>query len=170
MEHVGTLLDEASVAAGVDLAPLNVSYGVRVQGGLDLEGPLPQVYGAAFGTAASAQTRDVAASLGLLGVGFGAEFSRAPWAAYLGLCVGRASFDLPAVRLMGLTGWAMGVELGGGYAIGLGPHLGASFRIGGQWLPVQEMTDAAGQTYRGRGMPFVDFTGLVASIGIMWSP
>jgi hypothetical protein len=151
-------------------ASLSVGYGLRLQGALDLGGRLPQLYAAFWGTGTSAQEREVGARVSILGVGLGAEVRRDRWLMYAGLCGGRAAFSLPALDLVDLVGWGAGLELGGGFALAVSPKLSFVFRLGGQLLPVQEMKDARGQTYRGRGVPFVDYTGLAASIGVSWSP
>lgn len=169
MKYANSLVSEARELPGASAA-LSVSYGLRLQGSADLEWLPPRVYGAVWGVGATVKEREFSANASLIAVALGAETSFSHWTVYAGLCGGRASFDLPAAGLVDLAGWGAGVEIGAGLVFVVSPHLGVAFRLGGQWLPVPEMSDARGQEYRGRGMPFVDYTGLVASIGISWSP
>lgn len=170
MENTNSLLAELGAQADLEIPPLNVGYGLRLRAGFDLDGPIPAVYGTLWGEKATTGVRDISATVGFLGAGAGGSVKFRDWLVSTGLCVGAASMDIPSLRMADLSGLGFGLELSAAYAFRITSGWSATFCLGGRWLSVQEMTDAVGQKYRGRGMPFVDFTGLVASIGITWAP
>jgi hypothetical protein len=170
MENPNEILTRLGSDLGIDVPGLNVGFGGRLQLGFDPQGPLAPVYFGISGLAMSAGTRDVSASAGLLGLCLGAKLDLAHWQFSGGFGVQRGTFELPAERMIGLEGWGACLEAGARYGFPLGPKLSATLTLRGQWAPIYEMEDRTGQRYRGRGMPFVDFTGLSASIGINWAP
>jgi hypothetical protein len=170
MENPNEILTRLGSDLGIDVPGLNMGFGGRLQLGFDPQGPLAPVYIAISGFGLSAGTRDVSASAGLIGFIFGAKLDVAHWQFSGGFGAQRGTFELPAERLVGLAGWGACLEAGAGYELPLGPKLSATLTLRGQWAPIHEMADRTGQKYRGRGMPFVDFTGLSASMGINWAP
>jgi hypothetical protein len=170
MENPNEILTRLGSDLGIDVPGLNMGFGGRLQLGFDPQGPLAPVYVAISGLSMSAGTRDVSASAGLVGFFFGAKLDVARWQFSGGFGVQRGTFELPAERLLGVAGWGACLEAGARYEFAVAPKLSATLTLRGQWAPIYEMEDGAGQKYRGRGMPFVDFTGMSASMGINWAP
>lgn len=81
----------------------------------------------------------------------------------------RGSFSFAAARYQNLVGWNGGVTGSVSYfAIATGTFsLGSAVSL--QWLPIGEMHDTTGQRYRGRGAPFLDFSGVSVSILFSWN-
>jgi len=170
MENPNEILTRLGSDLGIDVPGLNMGFGGRLQLGFDPQGPLAPVYVAISGLAMSAGTRDVSASAGLVGFCLGAKLDVARWQVSGGFGVQRGTFELPAERLVGLEGWGACLEAGARYEFAVAPKLSATLTLRGQWAPIYEMEDRTGQKYRGRGMPYVDFTGMSASMGINWAP
>lgn len=170
MENPNEILTRLGSDLGIDVPGLHTGFGGRLQLGFDPRGPLAPVYVAISGLAMSVGVRDVAASAGFLGFCLGAKLDVARWQFWGGFGVQHGAFELPAERMVGLGGWGACLEAGAGYDLPLGPNLSVTLTLRGQWAPVYEMEDRAGQKYRGRGVPFVDFTGMSASMGINWAP
>jgi len=168
MANVNALIDDFNEADVPELAHLNVGVG--------LGGAIPVYRFANFGilsvgargTIARQSARDasiVATSLGLL-ARFDAAFGR--WTGSGEFYAGRGQLDFAAERLAGLTGWGLGLGGSISYGFPVMKRLSATAAVGFRWHPISEMSDDSGQKYRGRGTPFVDFSGLSASIGMKW--
>lgn len=170
MENPNEILTRLGSDLGIDVPGLNMGFGGRLQLGFDPQGPLAPVYVAISGLAMSAGARDVSASASLLGFCFGVKLDVTRWQFSGGFGVQRGTFVVPAERMVGLEGWGACLEAGGRYEFAVAPKLSATLTLRGQWAPIYEMENRAGQKYRGRGMPFVDFTGISASMGINWAP
>jgi len=81
----------------------------------------------------------------------------------------RGSFSFPAARYVDLAGWGVGVHGGVGYGIQLaGERLVLRLSLVAQWMPVWNLSDTEGLEYRGRGQPFLDFSGIGVSLGVEW--
>lgn len=170
MENPNEILAQLGSDLGIDVPGLHTGFGGRLQLGFDPQGLLAPVYVAISGLAMSAGTRDVSASAGLVEFCFGVKLDAARWQFSGGFGVQRGTFELPAGRMVGLAGWGACLEAGGRYEFALAPKLSATLTLRGQWAAIHEMEDRTGQKYRGRGMPFVDFTGMSISMGINWAP
>ena len=107
-------------------------------------------------------------SASLTGLCAGGTFVRGGW--HMGASVHgfRAALSFPLAGYEGLSGWGWGASGYAGYAFSIFGR--AIFELNGvlQWLPVSEMRDPFGETYLGRGAPFLDFSGVGVSATLRW--
>lgn len=168
MGHINELVDGFNLDSEVELGALRAGAGIELAGDVATIGSAVSLGVGGRGLLSRVSERDVAATALLFGVfgrgtyALGRWFASGDLGAYLG------SFSFPSARLTGLRG--VGLGLGGriGYALPFTDRLGLDIQLGLEWMPIQQMTDAAGQKYRGRGTPFMDFSGLSVSIGVIW--
>ncbi|MCX6094879.1 MAG: hypothetical protein NTY63_08690 [Candidatus Bipolaricaulota bacterium] len=157
-EEAGATIPDLGLGIGGDFRMPIASFSDRLRGG---------VGGRVLGARVSERETDAAASL--VGGYAWCEYRLGSWRFQTDLGVYRGTFDFAEARYAGLGGWGLGVAGRAGYRVPLGKRLSLGVAAGLEWLPVWEMTDASGQTYRGRGTPFVDFSGVSVSIELSWS-
>ncbi|MCK5827881.1 hypothetical protein KAH43_05080, partial [Candidatus Bipolaricaulota bacterium] len=121
-----------------------------------------------MGLGARTSSRDLVISSSLIGLNGSVDYQIGQLIAGIDLGAYRGTFSFPAGRIDDLSGWGVGIMGRVGYkGFTVGPFsLGATLSL--QWLPIQEMTDASGQRYRGRGTAFLDFSGIAVSIDLGW--
>jgi len=101
---------------------------------------------------------------GIAGVAY--ELGR--WCAAFDLGIYRGKFQFERARYPACSGWSGGAMGCIGYGVAITSSISAGASVLVNWIPFQRMTDGQGQTYRGRGTPFVDFRGVGASIHLVW--
>jgi len=168
MEHINSLIDSFDNETGTGLGPMRAGVGVTLGMPIIAYGDFATLSVGAEGLMArrsSSQTTAIASCIGVL-----AEVSMAfgPFRASADALICRGSFDFPGERLVGLSASGVGVRGSLGYTLQTAGRLVAELSLGYRHLPFTEMMDGAGHTYRGRGTPFMDFSGITASIGIEW--
>jgi hypothetical protein len=169
MANVNSLVVDSPEGGSVS-PDLHLGVGGQVTAAFDLAGSMPPLFVQFSALTMSSAEREAEATAGLVGIACGVEMGFGAVTAAVGASLHRGSFDFPAARQLGLSGWGAGLVANAKYSVKLSPRLEASFGLQGQWLPVTEMVDGAGQTYLGRGMPYLDFSGVSASICIGWMP
>jgi hypothetical protein len=169
MANVNSLVIEAPEGGSVS-PDLHLGIGGHIAAVFDLSGPIPVVFAQLHALSVSSTELDADAAASLIGLacGLGMHFGKID--ASVAASFHHGGFDFPAARQMGLSGWGFGLMAGAVDSASVTPRLEASFRLQGQWLPVSEMLDESGHTYRGRGMPYLDFSGVSASISLGWKP
>ena len=107
-------------------------------------------------------------SASLTGLCAGGAFARGRW--HMGAAVHgfRAGLSFPLAGYEGLSGWGWGVSGYAGYALPIFGRATLELNAVLQWLPVSEMSDSFGETYLGRGAPFLDFSGVGVSATLRW--
>jgi hypothetical protein len=168
MGHVNELIDGYNADADVELATLRAGVGVEVAGDLAIVGSAITLGAGGRGLLARTTKRDVSLTASLVGLFARGAYAAGPWRASADVGAYFGSLSFPSARLVGLRGLGVGLAGRIGYVLPVTSALGFDIHVGLEWLPVQEMTDSAGQKYRGRGTPFMDFSGLSASIGVIW--
>jgi hypothetical protein len=168
MEHVNTLIEEYEVGVDQDLGEMHTGAGAELGMGLVSFLRTGRIGWGGRGVLARLSTRDASIRSSLIGVYVKAEQSFGRWVAGADVGAYWGAFSFPQARFVGLTGWGPGVTGSVAYRLPLLSHIafGADVRL--QWLPIVEMKDAEGQRYRGRGTPFLDFSGVSASIELTW--
>jgi hypothetical protein len=169
MGHVNELIETFEVDAGVALSPLRVAAGIEATAPVFSLGRIGTLAAGARYLMARTASRDASAAASLLGLLVRAQFGFGNWTATLDVIGSRGTFSFAEARFVGLSG--LGAGLGGSisYRLGLTDRLGITAGVAAQWMAFNEMRDSGGQKYRGRGTPFVDFSGISASIGLTWS-
>ena|GEM_PF-3707667 len=104
----------------------------------------------------------------LTGLCAGGAFARGGWQMGAAIHGFRANLSFPLAGYEGLAGWGWGASGCVGYAFPIFAR--ATFEVSAvlQWLPVSKMTDSFGESYLGRGAPFVDFSGIGVSATLRW--
>ena len=153
--EAGEALPELSFAGGCDLRLPLLRLSDRSRAGAGV-----RILGAGI---SKRDTNVAAMSIGAYAWG---DYRFGPWNARadLGLC--RGSFNFAAGRYVGLSGWGFGAAGEVVYWLPIGRFFAVGAAIGVQWLPIPQMADSGGRIYRGRGTPFVDFSGISFSIRV----
>lgn len=104
----------------------------------------------------------------LTGLCAGGAYIRGGW--HMGVSVHgfRANLSFPLAGYEGLTGWGWGASGYAGYTFPIFARARIEFNAVLQWLPVSKMKDSFGETYLGRGAPFLDFSGVGVSATLCW--
>jgi len=168
MGHVNELIRSFGQDSQVEIEELRVGIGMNAAVDILSLGDMWSFAVGGKGLFARESSRDVTVSSSLIGLFARATFSLGRLQADLDLGAHRGALSFPDARLLGLSGWGAGLALRVGYGLPITDRLGVTASLGLQWLPVMEMRDGAGQKYRGRGTPFVDFSGIAGSIALNW--
>jgi len=168
MEHLNTLIEEFDPDTELGLSPLRTGASAEVSGTLLSLGDIGSIGLGGRGLLVREVSRDVSINASMIVLFAQGEVALGRWVAIIdaGACYGVFSF--PAARLASLSGFGIGLVGRAGYRLPVSERFGLTFDLGLQWLSVPEMKDATGQRYRGRGTPFMDFSGISASIGLTW--
>jgi len=166
--HVNGLIEEFAELNGSELSTLHVALGGGVSvGSITVLGPGSIVAGLRGGFAARSW-REAEVSASVLGVCAGYEYVTGRFAGILDVGIYRGSFDFSEARYVRLAGWGPGIRVAADYKVLSRESLDLYIAASVQWLPVQAMSDPSGQTFRGRGTPFLDFSGISLSMGVEW--
>lgn len=168
MEHVNGLIDAYGQDTGTDVESLRVGIGVEADVEVMSFGASTAVSVGGRSLFVRESSRDITVSASLIGLYARAAVTLKRWAFAADLGGHRGAFSFPSARLVGLAGWGGGIGASVGYGIPVTDRIGLRLALGLRWLPVYEMEDGAGQKYRGRGTPFVDFSGIAVSMALSW--
>lgn len=169
MDYLNTLIDLFETDNDLVLPEIHTGWGLKMDiplfsfiesGWIGLGGR---------GLVARATTRDISIQDSLLGLYAWGNYRIGSWRLAVDVGGYRGGFSFPAARYVELVGWGGGITGSISYtAICVwGFSLGSTLSL--QWLPIYEMHDGVGQRYRGRGTPFLDFSGVSVSIDLIWS-
>lgn len=168
MGHINGLIEEFEQDAELDLSPLLAGAGIEADVGIFAMGDRGSIGFGGRGLLVRETFRDVTITASLVGLFARAEFAFGKWMAHVDAGGHRGTYSFPAARIPGLSGWGAGLGGGVAYRLPLTERFALALDLGLAWLPVPEMSDADGQKYRGRGTPFMDFSGISASIKLTW--
>jgi hypothetical protein len=168
MAHINTLIEEFDPDTELDLSPLRTGAGIEVSGTVLPIGDIGSIGVGGRGLLVREVSRDVSINASMIALFAQGKVALGRWMASVdaGACYGMFSF--PTARLVSLSGFGVGLVGRAGYRLPVSERFALTFDLGLQWLSVPEMKDAVGQRYRGRGTPFMDFSGISASIGLTW--
>jgi len=173
MSYVNEIIGTYEDSAGVEVGSLHTGLGACIDVGLvDVIGAIDGVLAIRSGSVSihdETREENVEIEAGFLGVAVGASTEWGPVEVTADAGIYRGTFEFAAVRYVGLTGWAPGASIGVQYTLALSRQLSAGVGAQLQWVAFYQMKDSSGQTFRARGTPFVDFTGLCVSIGLEWT-
>ena len=167
MNHVNRLIAQFDESTSSGLGELNLAWGGEIWASFpELLGVVPHL--GVRGLIAATQEDRAFVHSSLIGLCAGGLVSLGSWDLLAHVGAYRAVFSFPSARYKDLTGWGIGLTGKVGYAVRLTSRLSLSIRLTADWLPVTKMADGLGRTYKGRGDPFLDFSGVGASIGLGW--
>lgn len=168
MAHINSLIEEFDVDAELGLAPLRTGAGVEVSGTILPIGEIGSLGVGGRGLLAREVSRDVSINASMIALFAQGTLALGRWRASVDAGVCHGMFSFPAARVVSLSGFGVGLVGRAGYRLPVSERFALAFDLGLQWLSIPEMKDAGGQRYRGRGTPFMDFSGISASIGLTW--
>jgi len=168
MEHINGVIGDLVEATDVDLQPLSVGFGFGAAVSLLELARIGTLSVGLEGLVARQVDRDASVEASSLGAFTRAELARGRFRFAIDLLLARGSLDFASARLAHLAGWSLGARACVGYTLPITKALLVGVRLGYRMSPFHEMVDRSGQTYRGRGTPFMDFSGVSASIGVEW--
>jgi hypothetical protein len=131
-------------------------------------GVKPGIYGRALlATGGGAEETPVDASA--LGIAAGGTFEMGAWSARADIGLYHGAFSFARAGYDGLGGLGVGANATVAYRMAL--PAGFSLSVAGllRWIVIGEMTDSTGESYGGRGLPFLDFSGIGVSVGVTWA-
>lgn len=169
MDYTNTLIDLFETDTDLVLPEIHIGWGLRgdvplfsflENGRLGLGGR---------GLAARTGARDVSVQSSLLGLYGWADYRIGNWRFAVDVGGYRGGFSFPAARYVELVGWGGGIVGNISYRAISAWNFSLGSTLSMQWLPINEMQDGSGQRYRGRGTPFLDFSGISVSIDLAWS-
>jgi len=168
LRNVNGLIEQHEAAASIELPALHVGFGGALRADLFPilgEGVL---YFGGRGAAYSVEERDTELRTSHVGIVVGMSYPIGRLIASADLGLYRGSFAFPSARYADSSGWSGGVSGTATYRLQVTARLAVGASVLAQWVPFNEMADSEGQTYRGRGTPFVDFGGIGGSIHLVW--
>lgn len=168
MEHINDLIEDFGDDGERGLSPLRTGAGCEISGSVLPIGGIGSLGLGGRVLFARVTSGDTTVATSMLGLFARTALTLGRWIAQIDAGVYRGTYSFPAVRAVDLSGWGAGLAGTVGYALPLSERFALAFDLGLRWLPIQEMRDPAGQKYRGRGTPFMDFSGISASIGLTW--
>ena len=168
MANVNSLIDQFELFADLQLPEMHTGVGLTITAPLLSFLERGRAGVGIRGLATRMTSRDVSVRASLIGLCGMVDYRIGDWSLGIDLGAYRGGFSFLAARYVGLFGWGGGAVARVGYDYVLTSHITIDLDIALQWLPVYEMRDSDGQRYRGRGTPFLDFSGISASIGITW--
>jgi len=168
MGNVNALVDQHEVATSTELPELHVGTGGAVRIGLLPVLGAGTAYVGGRGALYAMTERDTQLRTAHVGLVAGVSYSFGGWMAAADVGAYRGTFEFASARYPVLSGWTSGISSSVGYRLSITSSLSVGAAAVFQWIPFYRMTDREGQTYRGRGTPFVDFEGIGGSIHLVW--
>lgn len=169
MDHTNDLIDLFEVDGDLVLPEIHTGWGVRGDVPLFSFLGTGRIGLGGKGLAARAATRDISIQASLLGFYGWADYRIGNWRFAVDVGGYRGGFSFPAARYVELVGWGGGIAGSVSYMAISAWNFSLGSTLSMQWLPINEMHDVAGQRYRERGAPFLDFSGISVSIDLGWS-
>jgi hypothetical protein len=168
MEHINGLIEGFEQDAELGLSPLRTGAGVEANAALLPIGGSGALGFGGRGLFVREASRGVSITASMFGLFAQGGVSLGRWLATADVGAYYGTYSFPASRVVDLGGWGIGLAGRLGYALPVSERLAIVLDLGLRWLPIQEMKDPSGQRFRGRGTPFMDFSGISASIGLAW--
>lgn len=166
--HVNGLINDFADEYGADLSEMHVGVGGGLEiGAMRVLGAGEVTFGGR-GLVSQQTGRDASVSASLLGLCLGLGYDTGRLRASVDVGAYRGALTFSEARYVDLVGWGPGVAAQGEVRILSRERLSATAGLSVRWLPIYEMEDSSGQTFRGRGTPFLDFSGISVSIGLQW--
>ena len=168
MSHVNSLIDTLATDNMITLPALHVGWGMNMDVSLfsfmeNMNTGLGMRY---LNARTGARDVSIGASLAGLYAWTGYRMGAFHFAVDIGGY--RGTFSFTAARYQNLVGWQAGATGSINYVAIATGHFSLGAAVSLQWLPIDEMHNDTGQKYRGRGAPFLDFSGISVSILLSW--